>query len=656
MIRKQLLEIIANENGYNPLIFIKLESNKLKTYMKSLLYAACLCLLISSCSTSSTDSQMSTTEQASSTSKSGYPTEVYFGDTHLHTDLSMDAGAFGNRLGLDDAYRFAKGEEVTSSTGLKAKLSRPLDFIVVADHSDGMGLFQAVQNGDEWVMKYAQGQRWNKLISQGDGAVAALELIKAFSQGEMEMDPNNPELQGSVWNSIQDAAEKYNEPGKFTAFIGYEWTSLIKGANLHRVLVYRDGKDKSSVKLSANTSAGAQPDPETLWAYMADYEEQSGGQILAIPHNGNLSNGIMFDVEKVNGEPFDEAYVKERIRWEPLYEITQIKGDGEAHPFLSPNDEFADFENWAFGNLDLSEAKTNEMLEGEYGRSALKLGLKLKNQLGTNPYKFGLIGSTDSHTSLATADDNNFYGKAVNVEGGKDRWEHPFVVSSKVDGLQILTWQTVASGYAAVWAQENTRASIFDAMMRKETYATTGPRMKVRFFGGYDFTDADIEGDFVKNGYEKGVPMGGDLTMSEKAPSFIVQASMDPEGGSLDRIQVIKGWANADGTMGEKVYDVDWSGERVIGENGKVPAIANTVNLTDATWDNGSGAVELKKVWTDPDFDPAIEAFYYVRVIEIPTPRWTLYDVVRLGAEMGDEVPMTAQQRGYTSPIWYSPK
>ena len=624
--------------------------------MNKLILFACLVAMMASCSgpqTESSDSSSSTSE--ASTYSEGYPTNVYFGDTHLHTDLSMDAGAFGNRLGLDEAYRFAKGEEVTSSTGLKAKLSRPLDFIVIADHSDGMGLFQAMKNGDEWIMKYAQGKRWNELINSGEGAVAALELIKGFSQGTLEMDPNNPDLQGSVWNNIQDAAEKYNEPGKFTAFIGYEWTSLIKGANLHRVLIYRDGKDKTSVKLSANTSAGAQPDPETLWAYMADYEERSGGQILAIPHNGNLSNGIMFDIEKVNGEPFDEAYVKERIRWEPLYEITQIKGDGEAHPFLSPNDEFADFENWAFGNLDLSEAKTNEMLEGEYGRSALKLGLKLKNELGTNPYKFGLIGSTDSHTSLATADDHNFYGKAVNVEGGKDRWEHPFVVSSKVDGLQILTWQTVASGYAAVWAQENTRESIFDAMMRKETYATTGPRMKVRFFGGYDFSDADLEGDWVTAGYEKGVPMGGDLTASDKAPSFIVQSSMDPEGGSLDRIQIVKGWANADGTLGEKVYDVDWAGDRSADENGKVPSVGNSVNVEDATWDNSIGAVELKKVWTDPDFDPSVEAFYYVRTIEIPTPRWTLYDKVRLGAELSEEVPLTAQQRAYSSPIWYSP-
>ena len=388
---------------------------------------------------------------------------------------------------------------------------------------------------------------------------------------------------------------------------------------------------------------------------MESYEKNTGGKVLAIAHNGNLSNGIMFAETRMNGEPFDETYVKNRIKWEPLYEATQIKGDGESHPFLSPNDEFADFENWDFGNLDLSVKKTNDMLAGEYTRSALKLGLKYKNQLGTNPFKFGLIGSTDSHTSLATADDNNFFGKASNVEPSPERWKHPFVTS---DQGVIMTWQTVASGYAAVWAQENTRESLWDAMKRKETYATTGPRMSVRFFGGFDFSEADLNGDYVANGYAKGVPMGGDLKKNgSKAPTFMAQALMDPEGGSLDRVQIVKGWANDDGTLGEQVYDIKWSGDREIDANGKVPAVGNTVNLADATWDNSIGATELKAVWTDPDFDSEIEAFYYVRVIEIPTPRWTLFDKLRFDIkDMGEEVPMTAQQRAYTSPIWYSPK
>lgn len=591
-----------------------------------------------------------TVESDKSIATTGNATNVYWGDTHLHTGLSMDAGLFGNTLGLDEAYRFAKGEAVTSSTGLNAQLSRPLDFLVVADHSDGMGLFQAIEAGEDWVMDTDQGNRWNSMLKEGKGGDAALELIKAFSQKEMDMNPNDPELQKSVWSMTVEAAEKYNEPGNFTAFIGYEWTSLIAGNNLHRVVIYRDNGDKTINYTPAVTYDDQ--DPESLWKHLNNYQETTGGQVLAIPHNGNLSNGIMFAETRVNGEPFDENYFKERIKWEPLYEVTQIKGDGETHPFLSPNDEFADFENWDKGNLDLSAAKTKDMLKGEYAREALKRGLSYKNQYGTNPYKFGLIGSTDSHTALATADDNNFFGKAVNVEGGAERWEHPFVVS-KID--TIMTWETLASGYAAVWATDNTREALWDAMKRKETYATTGPRMTVRFFGGFEYTEADLE-NLVDSGYNKGVPMGGDITNTNgNAPTFMAHAIMDPESGSLDRLQIVKGWANADGTLDEQVYDVKWSGDRAVDANGKVPAIANTVNLEDASWDNASGAVELKVVWTDPDFDPSLEAFYYVRVLEIPTARWTLFDKLKYNIEMDEEVPMTIQQRAYTSPIWYNP-
>lgn len=593
---------------------------------------------------------VSKTSETSKTSN-GNATSVYWGDTHLHTTLSMDAGLFGNSIGLDEAYKFARGDEVISSTGLNAKLSRPLDFLVVADHSDGMGLFQSIEAGEEWIMETGQGKRWNGMLKEGRGAEAALELIKAFSQKEMDMDPNKPELQKSVWTATVEAAEKYNNPGKFTAFIGYEWTSLIKGNNLHRVVIYRDNKDKT-IGYTPYTNY-ASSDPEDLWKNLSNYQETTGGQVLAIPHNGNLSNGIMFAETRVNGEPFDASYFQERIKWEPLYEITQIKGDSETHPFLSPNDEFADFENWDFGNLDLSAIKTQDMLAGEYGREALKRGLKYKNEFGTNPYKFGLIGSTDSHTSLATADDNNFYGKAVNVEGGAKRWEHPFVTSELA---KIMTWQTIASGYAAVWATENTRTALWDAMKRKETYATTGPRMTVRFFGGFNYTESDLA-NMVDAGYSKGVPMGGDISNSgDKSPTFMASALMDPEGGSLDRLQIVKGWANTDGTLGETVYNVKWSGNRTLDANGKVAAISNSVNTEDATWDNATGSIELTAFWIDPDFDSSLEAFYYVRVLEIPTPRWTLYDKVRFGVEMDKEVPMTSQQRAYTSPIWYTTK
>ena len=581
----------------------------------------------------------------------GHPTKVFFGDTHLHTDLSMDAGAFGNRIGMDEAYKFARGEEITSTTGIKTKLAVPLDFLVIADHSDGMGLFPRLLAADEILMKYPLFKKWNGMLKEGKGGEVAIEMIKNFSQRTFPIKTNDPELMTSVWESVVEAAEKYNDPGTFTAFIGYEWTSLIAGNNLHRNVIYRDNGDKAITQLPYTNEDSS--DPEKLWENLASYEERTGGQVLAIPHNGNLSNGMMFMEETISGKEFDKDYVQRRAKWEPLYEVTQIKGDGEAHPFLSPNDEFADYENWDKGNLDMSEVKTNDMLQYEYTRSALKIGLKIKNELGINPYKFGMVGSTDSHTSIASADDNNFFGKASNVEPSKERWEHPFIYS---ENGTVYTWETIASGYAAVWAQENTRTSIWDAMKRKETYGTTGSRMKVRFFGGWDYVTSDLN-NLVENGYTKGVPMGGDITNAgDKSPTFMVYALKDPNSGSLDRIQIVKGWANKDGSLSEKVYEIDWSGDRMVDANGKVPSVGNSVNLEDGTWDNSIGATELKGVWTDPDFNAELEAFYYVRVIEIPTSRWTLFDKLRYGAEFSDEVPLTQTERGYTSPIWYSPK
>jgi len=584
--------------------------------------------------------------------KAQHPQQVYFGDTHLHTDLSLDAGAFGNRIGLNEAYRFAKGEEVISSTGQKAKLSRPLDFIVVADHSDGMGFFPDIINGRGPIMDTEEGKKWHQWLKEGKATETAIDMITRFSQRSLSFSTADPTMMKPVWKATVDAAEKYNEPGKFTAFIGYEWTSLINGNNLHRVVVYRDDLDKTINTLPFTNEDSS--DPEKLWQHMAAYEKSTGGQVLAIPHNGNLSNGMMFMESTIDGKPFTSEYAKKRIKWEPLYEVTQIKGDGEAHPFLSPDDEFADYENWDKTNLDYSQVKTQDMLEYEYARSALKSGLKLKEQLGTNPYKFGMIGSTDSHTSLATADDNNFFGKASNAEPSAERAMHPFMQSK--NGV-IYTHETLASGYAGVWATENTRKALWDAMARKETYATTGSRMTVRFFGGWNYTEQDTKADLAENGYNKGVPMGGTLTAkTSDAPSFIVAAMQDPEGGSLDRVQIVKGWSNKDGSLGEKVYDVSWAGDRQLNAQGKLPSVGNTVNLTDASWDNSIGATELTTTWQDPDFNAELEAFYYVRVIEIPTPRWTLYDKVRFDAKFDETVKLTNTERAYTSPIWYSPK
>jgi hypothetical protein len=516
-----------------------------------------------------------------------FPTQVFWGDTHLHTGMSMDAGAFGARLTPEDAYRFARGEELTSSTGLQVKLSRPLDFLVVADHSDNMGFFPRLYDGDPEMLADPTGKRWYEMIQEGGQTAVqvAVEIIVAFSQDEFpEALASKP---GSVayraaWDEAIDAAEMYNDPGRFTAFIGYEWTSNTGGNNLHRVVIYRDGRDKAGVMEPYVTLSPGSDNPRDLWDWMQAYEDKSGGRLLAIAHNGNLSNGIMFPVnDSFTGKPLDLGYATTRARWEPLYEATQIKGDGEAHPFLSPNDEFADYESWDQGNLDLSVPKENDMLQYEYARQGLQTGLLLEDRLGINPYKFGMIGSTDSHTGLATAEEENFFGKHSGSEPGPKRWEHPM---AKVDDKEYTGWSMVSSGYAAVWARENTREALFDAMMRKETYATTGPRMMVRFFGGWEFTEADAAGRLPANvGYTKGVPMGGDLHRAPdgKAPTFLVAALKDPYSGNLDRIQIVKVWM--DGTeRHEKVHDVAWSGDRKPGSDGKLPAVGNTVDVAKA--------------------------------------------------------------------------
>ena len=589
-----------------------------------------------------------------------FATNVYFGDTHLHTSLSMDAGAFGNRLGLDPAYKFARGEQVTSTNAGPVRLSRPLDFLVVADHSDNMGFFPDLFAGKAFILEDPTGKKWYDMIKAGKGVDVAIELIGLFSQGKfpkaLSYKPDSAPYR-AAWDETVAAAERYNQPGVFTAFIGYEWTSLINGNNMHRVVIYRDNGDKGGQMVPYTTVAPqGSTNPRDLWKWLAEYEKKTGGNVLAIAHNGNLSNGIMFPIaEQYDGKKLDVEYVTQRANWEPLYEATQIKGDGETHPFLSPNDEFADYENWDIGNLDVSEAKTDAMLSGEYAREALKRGLELEAKLGTNPYKFGMIGSTDSHTSLATTEEDNFFGKHAGAEPSPQRMMHPFIATE--EGA-IMGWQMVASGLAAVWAKENTREALFDAMERKEVYATTGSRPMVRFFGGWDFTEDDLNNrEPAFAGYEKGVPMGGDMPpiTAGKVPSFMVYALRDPIGGNLDRIQIIKGWYDGK-QQHEKVYDVAWSGDRKPGADGKVPPVGNTVNVKDASWTNTIGASELGTVWSDPDFDPKQRAFYYARVLQIPTPRWSTYDAFRFGVDIPAGAPTSTQDRAYTSPIWYTPK
>jgi len=589
-----------------------------------------------------------------------YPMRVYWGDTHLHTAASMDAGAFGCRLTPRDAYRFAKGEEITASSGQLVKLSRPLDFLVVADHSDNMGFFPDLFAGKPELLTDPTGRRWYDMLQSGKGAEAALDIISTFTGGNFPKaliySPGTPAYH-SAWRETIKAADEANDPGRFTAFIGYEWTSTTNGNNLHRNVIFRDnGKKVSLVEPFTVLPPLGSDNPRDLWKWMAAYEEKTGGEVLTIAHNGNLSNGRMFPIiESFTGKPIDREYAETRAKWERLYEVTQIKGDGEAHKFLSPNDEFASYEVWDKGNLDLSEPKKKEMLVFEYARSALKNGLKLEKELGVNPYKFGMVGSTDSHTALAAVEEDNFFGKATSSEPSSTRWEHPFI---KRGDLAFMGWETVASGYAAVWATENTRRALFEAMERKEVYATTGPRMTVRFFGGWDFEPVDAETrNPAEPGYTKGVPMGGDLRNAPagKSPAFLVAALKDPIGANLDRIQIIKGWLDDKGQVQEKVYDVVWSDDRKPGKDGKLPPIGNTVDVANATWTNTIGSPELITVWKDPDFDPKLNAFYYARVIQIPTPRWTAYDAKRFGIKMSKEVPMVTQERAYTSPIWYTP-
>jgi hypothetical protein len=465
------------------------------------------------------------------------PSRLLWGDTHLHTSMSMDAGAFGNRLGIDQAYRFARGEEVVSSTGVSVRLSRPLDFLVVADHSDNMGFFPDLFAAKPHIMSVPKGKEWHDRIKAGDGVGVALELIGLFSQGQfpegLVYTPDSAPYK-AAWQQTVDAAERFNEPGRFTAFIGFEWTSLIRGGNMHRVVIYRDGGDRASQMVAYTTMPPlGSTNPRDLWKWMTTYQQKTGGRVLAIAHNGNLANGIMFPIDaQFDGRELDQSYVTERHKWEPLYETTQIKGDGEAHPFLSPDDEFADYETWDVANLDASETKTDDMLAGEYAREALKRGLALEARLGTNPYKFGQIGSTDSHTSLATAQEDNFFGKHSGAEPKPGRMDHPFM---KTEVGTIAGWQMASSGLAAVWSSENTRASIFEAMERREVYATTGSRMAVRFFGGWDFNEKDLESRTpALAGYKRGVPMGADLPArtTRSAPSFLVYALRDPIGAS----------------------------------------------------------------------------------------------------------------------------
>jgi hypothetical protein len=508
-------------------------------------------------------------------------------------------------------------------------------------------------------------KRWHEAMKAGgkQAADAANEVTSRQAQGTLPKAATDPAVVGpvikTVWQAYTETAEQFNEPGRFTAMIAYEWTSVPGGNNLHRNILFRDGKDKADQVLPF--SSWQSEDPEKLWAWMDAYEKKTGGKLLAIPHNGNLSNGRMFELIDFEGNPLSKDYAQRRARWEPLQEMMQTKGNSETHPTLSPNDEFADFgiAGWEYGNLTLEgEPETPEMRPFMYLRGGLLNGLAQERKLGANPFKFGFIGGTDVHNSLTAIDEDNFFGKHVNQEPAPERWKH---VSKQGFGKTRYTWHYTAAGYAAVWAADNTREALWDAMMRKEVYATSGTRMTLRFFGGWNFGADDARArDVADTGYAKGVPMGADLPAAPrgaKAPTFLIAALKDPMGANLDRVQVVKGWLDADGKTHERIYDVAWGDaeRRKPGVDGSLPPVGDTVDVAHATWTNTIGDPDLTVAWSDPDFDAKQPAFYYVRVLEIPTPRWTAYDAVRFGVAMSDDVPMKHQERGWTSPIWHAP-
>ena len=566
---------------------------------------------------------------------------------------------FGCRLGPEEAYRFARGDEVVSSTGVRARLQRPLDFLVVSDHAENLGLAPMIEESNPDLLKTDFGRKVYDLVKSGRGG----EAYEAWGANMMKAtDPlkGNDAIARTAWERKTAAAEKYNEPGKFTAFIGFEWSSAPDGNNLHRNVIFRGGKANADQILPFSLYDSI--DPEDLWKWMAAAEQKTGSRLLAIPHNGNLSLGLMFDdVTLTTKKPIDRDYALRRMRWEPLYEVTQMKGTGEAHPALSPNDEFANFEIWDKGSFGAG-AHTPDMLPREYAREAYKRGLKYEEKLGANPFKFGMVGSTDSHTALSTTGEDNFFGKITPLEPSARPERYNEVMTGRFStnpAQQQLAWQSSASGVAAVWATANTREALWDAMSRKEVYATSGTRLVVRIFAGYDFVPDDVQRhDFAKYGYQKGVPMGGDLSAAPagKAPAILIRALRDADGANLDRIQVVKGWLDAKGETHEKVYDVVWSGDRKPDpKTGKLPPVGNTVNVADASYKNSIGAPMLFGYWKDPAFNAKERALYYVRVVEIPTPRWTTYDAKFFGTKPPENSPTSIQDRAYTSPIWYSP-
>jgi len=570
--------------------------------------------------------------------------EAYFGETHLHTSWSFDAYIFGNMTtGPEDAYKFALGQPIKHPAGYDIKITRPLDFMAVTDHAEYEGAIRLANEPGSALSKLPIADKL-KVRSKDDIQKIYLFLGTSILKNEPIKELVDPTVAGSVWNEVVKTADKYYQPGKFTTFAAYEWTSMPDNRNMHRNIIFQDSKKVPDLPFSSIDSNH----PEDLWNWM-DGQRKAGNELLAISHNANLSDGIMFPLEvDSKNRPIDAAWAQQRVNNEPLTEIHQLKGTSETHPALSPNDEFADYEilNYLLGGIDRAPK-----LHGSYIREAYENGLAMQQTRGYNPYKMGVVGASDSHNTASGYSQSDYFGG----HGLLDASPKERLSGKKEAGLNMGLLST--AGLGGVWAESNTREAIFNAMQRKETFGTSGVRIKVRMFGGWEFRPDILEQkDWVKSGYGKGVPMGGDLPVKKgKEPIFIVWAVKDPDDANLDRIQIIKGWTK-DGQIFEKVYDVAWSGNRKPDPaTGKIPPVGDTVDVKNAAYTNIIGAVELKKVWKDPDFDAELYAFYYARVIQIPTPRWTTYDAKKLGVPPPSFVAPTVQERAWTSPIWYTP-
>tara|TARA_R110001599_G_scaffold353883_1_gene602229 strand:- start:9449 stop:11290 length:1842 start_codon:yes stop_codon:yes gene_type:complete len=574
-------------------------------------------------------------------------TNAYFGAVHVHTSYSFDAYTNGTLTSPAQAYQWAQGKAIPGGGGgPDLQLKQALDFYAVSDHAEWLGVFKLMEDPGNPLSKLPMAADITAK-DQNTRMQAFAKVLRDFSSGKANPALNNPQVNKTVWKDIVTTADEYYRPGEFTTFPAFEWSSNPDMRNLHRVVLFQNSENLPGRVLSSTDST----DPEHLWAWMGELRTK-GATLLAIPHNGNASDGEMFSLQTRDGEPLSEAYIRTRAENEPLYEITQIKGTSETNPALSPNDEFAGFEQWDYTLSADSLRPTHR--KGSFARQALLDGLSFQVKGMGNPFHYGFIGDTDTHNAAASNEEYNYTGKFAFENNPAHRLEG---LSGQPSAQVQQVREFSSGGLAGVWAVENTREAIYDAMLRRETFGTTGPQIKVRFFGGWKYGANDVAGaDFVSRGYAKGVPMGGTLNgPSDKAPSFVVWANKAPDSGNLDRIQIIKGWVDSEGVQQEKIYNVAWSGRRSKNAAGELPAVGNTVDVKKATYSNSIGAAELATLWEDPDFDASQYAFYYVRVLEIPTTRWSTYDAANLGVDVPGGLAISIQERAYTSPIWYQP-